>query len=179
MLPGDPGPPLAWSFDGEKFDPPDEAVGWRVRRKLRPGKNARTEPVWVQLDGIRCELVLELHAPADHLIAATGGVSGMYRLDAIDEEGWVLRGEPAFILPGGHGDHDLRLYPDLLAEVTSAEGWRAYCTTLPVSDTEQWRFEGLHWMLPTEKFIELRCELAGCTRQQAIEILRDALARRR
>jgi hypothetical protein len=172
-------PPLAYSYDGDQFEPPGDAVGWRVRRKLRPGKGARTEPVWTDVGEERAELVVELWAPPEHVRHGVRGSHGAYRLDAIDDEGWVLRGEPAFvyILDAAVTDHDLRLYPDLLADAMSDVGWSRYLESLPLSDGERWRCEGLKSRLRDDQYIDLRNMLVGARPSAAVEILRRALGR--
>jgi hypothetical protein len=165
-------PPLAWSYAGEPFDPPLDAVGWRVRRKLRPGKGSRTAPVFVEVDRIRVELVVELAAQVSHVHEAVREERGMYRLDPVDEDGWILRSEPGFVCVGGSSDSDLRLYPDLLAACTTHQSWLAYLKTLRLSDTEYGRFEALFFALDQEQFVDLRSDLGASGAPEAIKLLR-------
>jgi hypothetical protein len=89
--------PLAWSLDLEPIEPPSNAVAWRVRRVSRGWKGFDVVTVenphivgWVPL-------VMQLRATRDDLSRAVGGVSGLYRLDPIDEHGRVLAWPPSYI----------------------------------------------------------------------------------
>jgi hypothetical protein len=85
--------PLAFNFDGEAFELPPTAVGWRVKR-LRAGKGA-PELVY-NSDGL--PLVIPLETDMEDL-RRTIVVPGKYRLDPVDEEHRVLKGaDAAYVL---------------------------------------------------------------------------------
>lgn len=85
--------PLAFNIDGEAFELPPTAAGWRVKR-LRAGKGA-PELVY-NSDGL--PLVVPLETDMDELRRIVG-VSGKYRLDPVDEEHRVLKGaDTAYVL---------------------------------------------------------------------------------
>lgn len=84
--------PLAWDKDGEPIELPPEAVGWRVRRfKLGAGGGI---PEVVYADGI--PLIIALDATVEDLIDRAGGKPGRYRLEAVDENGRLLKVPHAF-----------------------------------------------------------------------------------
>ena len=79
---------LAFNANGEPFDLPDAATGWRVRR-LRGGRGA-PELVYGR-DGR--PLTLGIDAGMDELRDAVEQ-SGRYRLDAVDDDGKVVPNVP-------------------------------------------------------------------------------------
>lgn len=69
---------LAFNLNGEAFEPPIEAIGWRVRRMKPKGA-----PEVVYGRG-GTPLVLDIDAGIDEL-RSEAGASGRYRLDPVDE----------------------------------------------------------------------------------------------
>ncbi len=79
---------LAFSINGETFDLPATAVGWRVRRMKQRGA---PEVVYGK-DGV--PLVLPIEAGLEELRQLVG-TPGRYRLDAIDDRGRTVEDLPA------------------------------------------------------------------------------------
>ncbi|MCU1281638.1 MAG: hypothetical protein JWM53_5184 [bacterium] len=80
--------PLANDIDGNPIDVPENAVAWRVRRRLGRG---RPQSVFDPATGAQLEILLE--ATVDDL--RPFGPGG-YRLDAIDDDGNVIEGVVAY-----------------------------------------------------------------------------------
>jgi hypothetical protein len=80
---------LAFNINGEAFDLPATATGWRVRR-MRQGRGA-PEVVYGK-DGI--PLVVPIEAGLEELRQIVGN-PGRYRLDAIDDRGKTVEDVPA------------------------------------------------------------------------------------
>ena len=80
---------LAFNINGEAFDLPATATGWRVRR-MRQGRGA-PEVVYGK-DGI--PLVVPVEAGLEELRQIVGA-PGRYRLDAIDDRGKTVDELPA------------------------------------------------------------------------------------
>jgi hypothetical protein len=89
--------PLAISLERKAFEPPCNAIGWRVRRVQRGWKGF--DVVTVANPHIRKQVPLVLHLSATRrdLARAVEAQSGLYRLDPIDEQGRVLAWTPAYI----------------------------------------------------------------------------------
>lgn len=81
--------PLAFNFDGEAFELPPTAMGWRVKR-LRQGKGA-PELVYGS-DGV--PLVVPLETDIEELRRIVVA-PGKYRLDAVDDQHRVIKGADA------------------------------------------------------------------------------------
>ncbi|MFT3693833.1 MAG: hypothetical protein QM831_11870 [Kofleriaceae bacterium] len=79
---------LAFNINGETFDLPANAAGWRVRRMKQRGA---PEVVYGK-DGV--PMVVPLDANLDELRSIVG-TPGRYRLDAIDERGRTVENLPA------------------------------------------------------------------------------------
>lgn len=82
---------LAYNEHGKRFSPPPEADGWLVRRFSKPGKRGGCELVYGD-DGT--PLVLDMEADTTDFRTAVHSVPARYRLDAVDEEGNVLKDVP-------------------------------------------------------------------------------------
>ncbi len=80
--------PLANDIDGNPIDVPENAVAWRVRRRMGRG---RPQSVFDPATGAQLEIPLE--ATVDDL--RPFGPGG-YRLDAIDDDGAVIEGVVAY-----------------------------------------------------------------------------------
>lgn len=80
--------PLANDIDGNPIDVPENAVAWRVRRRMGRG---RPQSVFDPATGAQLEIALE--ATVDDL--RPFGPGG-YRLDAIDDDGSVIEGVVAY-----------------------------------------------------------------------------------
>src|SRR5690349_21619082 len=70
---------LAFNMNGEAFEVPAAAIGWRVRRMKLKGA---PEVVYGR-DGV--PLVIPLDADIDDIRREVGGTVGRYRLDPVDE----------------------------------------------------------------------------------------------
>lgn len=79
---------LAFNLNGEPFDVPENAAGWRVRRMKSKGA---PEVVYGR-NGL--PLVLPIEADLDDVRAETGG-AGRYRLDPVDESNRPIANAPA------------------------------------------------------------------------------------
>jgi hypothetical protein len=90
-------PPLAWTWDGEPFEPPRNAVAWLVLELRYADRDGPTRPVMV--DGQ--VLCLELWAPFVWLVRANRERAGVFRLILLDAKGRVLRAPNAFRVYGG------------------------------------------------------------------------------
>jgi hypothetical protein len=86
---------LAYNEHGKRFSVAAEAVAWLVRRFSRPGKRGGCEIVY---GDDSTPLALDIEADTTDFRTAVHGVPGRYRLDAIDEEGNLLRDVPAAYL---------------------------------------------------------------------------------
>lgn len=80
---------LAFNMNGEAFEVPAPAVGWRVRRMKLKGA---PEVVYGR-DGV--PLVLPLEADIEDVRREVGGTPGRYRLDPVDENHRPLHDVPA------------------------------------------------------------------------------------
>lgn len=80
---------LAFNINGEAFDVPATATGWRVRR-MRQGRGA-PEVVYGR-DGV--PLIVPIEASLDDLRDFVG-TPGRYRLDAVDDRGHTVEKLPA------------------------------------------------------------------------------------
>jgi hypothetical protein len=80
---------LAFNLNGDPFDIPADAVGWRVRRMKAKGA---PEVVYGRNGQ---PLVLPLEADIDDVRAEVGGSSGRYRFDPIDSANKPIEGAPA------------------------------------------------------------------------------------
>ena len=83
-------PPLAWDSDGEPFQPPADAVAWKVR--IYTGTPGRPPVVWT-CDGV---LFLRMDATMHDLRHAVRDRPGSYRLYPVDRCGWEL--EPVAVI---------------------------------------------------------------------------------
>ena len=81
---------LAWNEEGERYDLPDNAVGFKVRRFT--GKPGKPPAVWVN-QGI---LHLPLDATMDDLRLGVSNEPGSYRLYPVDDTGRELS-PPAYV----------------------------------------------------------------------------------
>lgn len=81
---------LAFNINGEAFDVPPSATGWRVRRMKHKGP---PEVVYGR-DGV--PLVLGIDAQLDDLKGQVG-TAGRYRLDPIDGNKSIPDGQPAYV----------------------------------------------------------------------------------
>lgn len=82
---------LAFNIQGEAFEPPPAAIGWRIRRMKKQGA---PEVVYGR-DGL--PLVIPIEAGMDDLKAAVD-ISARYRLDPIDDTGKNVKdGVPAYV----------------------------------------------------------------------------------
>jgi hypothetical protein len=106
--------PLAINQQGEPFDVPNEARGWRVRRQSQGGRGT---PMLVRIEGK--PLRLELDATYEDLLEAVDGVPGVYRLDPVDEYGNLVPGFTAVTeVANGLKYHDnVNPVPVLLATI--------------------------------------------------------------
>jgi len=79
---------LAFNLNGEPFDAPSNAVGWRVRKFKSKGA---PEVVYGRQG---TPLVLPIDADMEDLRREVRGSEGRYRLDAIDEDSRPIAGAP-------------------------------------------------------------------------------------
>jgi len=89
---------LAYDVEGDRFEVPALATGWRVRRFRNIG--ARGAPEVVFGDDGR-PLVLPVDAGIDEFRGAVAGAAGRYRLDPVDTNGRVVDKVPAAYLQFG------------------------------------------------------------------------------
>lgn len=89
---------LAYDADGDRFEVPAMAAGWRVRRFRNAGARGAPEVVFGE-DGR--PLVLPIEAGIDELRGAVAGVPGRYRLDPVDPNGRAVEKVPAAYLQFG------------------------------------------------------------------------------
>jgi len=79
---------MAFNLNGEPFDAPSNAVGWRVRRFKSKGA---PEVVYGRRG---TPLALPINADMEDLRREVRGAEGRYRLDAIDEDNRPIAGAP-------------------------------------------------------------------------------------
>jgi hypothetical protein len=91
---------LAYDAEGDRFEVPANAAGWRVRRFRTVG--ARGAPEVVFGDDGR-PLVLPVDAGIDEFRGAVAAVPGRYRLDPVDPNGRVIEKVAAAYLQLGDG----------------------------------------------------------------------------
>jgi hypothetical protein len=85
---------LAFNLSGERFQPPENAAFWRVRR-LKPGGRGAPEVVF---GGDGSPLVIPVEAGLDDFRALVRNAPGRYRLDAVDEDQHACDGGvPAYL----------------------------------------------------------------------------------
>ncbi len=89
---------LAYDAEGDRFEVPANAAGWRVRRFRNVG--ARGAPEVVFGDDGR-PLVLPVDAGIDEFRGAVAAVPGRYRLDPVDTHGRAIEKVPAAYLQFG------------------------------------------------------------------------------
>lgn len=89
-------PPLAWTWEGEPFDPPRNAVAWLVLELRSARRDGPTRPVMVDDQ----PLCLDLWASFAWLVLANRERAGAFRLVLLDAEGRVLRAPNAFRVYG-------------------------------------------------------------------------------
>ncbi len=89
---------LAYDVEGDRFEVPALATGWRVRRFRNIG--ARGAPEVVFGDDGR-PLVLPVDAGIDEFRGAVAAVPGRYRLDPVDTHGRAIEKVPAAYLQFG------------------------------------------------------------------------------
>jgi len=104
---------LAFNINGEAFDLPATATGWRVRR-MRQGRGA--PEVMYSKDGI--PLVVPVEAGLEELRQIVGA-PGRYRLDAIDDRGKTVDNLPASYVVVPARDIDVQA---AVHEARSADG---------------------------------------------------------
>ena len=80
---------LAFNLNGDSFEVPANAVGWRVRRMKAKGA---PEVVYGR-NGL--PLVVPLEADIDDVRAEVGGAAGRYRFDPVDDSNKPIEGAPA------------------------------------------------------------------------------------
>ena len=82
---------LAYNINGEGFEPPETATGWRVRRM-----KARGAPEVVYKDGL--PLVIPIESDLEEL-RRTVDAAGRFRLDPVDDRGRNVEGaQPAYVV---------------------------------------------------------------------------------
>lgn len=85
---------LAFNIHGERFEPPTEAMGWRVRR-LKPGGRGMPDVVFGE-DG--APLMIDMDTELVEFRRLVGAEPGRYRLDPVDEDGKpVDGGAPSYL----------------------------------------------------------------------------------
>ena len=90
---------LAYNINGEGFEPPETATGWRVRRM-----KARGAPEVVYKDGL--PLVIPIESDLEEL-RRTVDAAGRFRLDPVDDRGRNVEGsQPAYVRVLQHGRRD-------------------------------------------------------------------------
>lgn len=83
--------PLAWDRNGEPVALPSTALALRVRRAAQHGKGGAPSTVWRDGQPLSCALETTVVG----LRELVGDKPGLYRLDAIDENGRTLANVPA------------------------------------------------------------------------------------
>ena len=82
---------LAFNYNGEPFEVPAVATGWRVRRMKQKGEKGAPEVVYGRSGQ---PLVLPIEAGLDDLKAEVDA-SGRYRLDPVDDHGKAIVSSPS------------------------------------------------------------------------------------
>src|SRR5690349_1361576 len=112
---------LAFNMNGEAFEVPAAATGWRVRRMKLKGA---PEVVYGR-DGV--PLVIPLDADIDDVRREVGGVVGRYRLDPVDEQHKPLHEASAgyvFVHPEARAPEPARATGPVTAETIVIEAMR-------------------------------------------------------
>ncbi len=81
---------LAFSYQGQRFVPPSEAVFWRVRR-IRDAQRGQLDVV---RDGDGVPLIVPIDISIDDFRTAVDSHAGRYRLDALTEDKLAMRDVP-------------------------------------------------------------------------------------
>ena len=89
---------LAYNINGEGFEVPDTATGWRVRRMKARGA---PEVVYGR-DGV--PLVIPIESDLEELRRSVDA-AGRFRLDAVDDRGRNIEGVPASYVVVAHSVH--------------------------------------------------------------------------
>jgi len=90
---------LAFDENGQHFQVSAEAARWRVRRFNNPGKPGGAQVVYGD-DGL--PLFLDIEATPEEFREAVQGITGRYRLDAVDAHGRLINGmPPAYLMING------------------------------------------------------------------------------